>query len=223
MTLFSRCAPVFAFLFVSALAAPALAQTAPAKSSPERLIDVKKVFPFYDVYLGIPAADRDGFTMTYRVVSRDSNARPQLFYQLGTARTPIGITPSGVITTLPDANMLRNGKVYKPAGQPSGGINLDIQPVVPLAQTITASAATNPLRDYDAAKRRAGPLALMAPRISTIRFVGVSGGEAIMGDNRRVALPAAPNGGVLFTPSSASMRGLVSLSFPSAPTSAVFA
>jgi hypothetical protein len=223
MTTFVRFAPAFVLCLMSMASAPAFAQATNTKPSPERVIDIKKVFPFYDIYLGLPSGDRDGFKMTYRVGSRTSALRPQLFYQIGTTRTPIVISPTGVITTMPDTNMLRNGQVYKPAGQPSGSINLDLEPVIPLSRTISAADAVNPLNDYDAAKRRAGPLALIAPRISSIRFVGVSSGEAIMRDNRRVALPSAPTGGVLFTPSASAMRGVVSLSFSGMPTDAEFA
>jgi hypothetical protein len=222
MNLSLRFAPVFALASLVVLAPPVFAQSAKANDSPERLIDVKKVFPFYDIYLGLPAADRDGFSMSYQISSRTSTVRPQLFYQLGTTRTPIAIAANGEIITLPDANMLRHGKVYKPAGQPSGSINMNLEPVIPLSRTISATAATNPLTDYDAAKRRAGPLALMAPRITSIHFVGVTGGEAVTRDNRRIALPTAPNGGVIFTPSSSSMRGVVSLIFPNVPTSTAF-
>jgi hypothetical protein len=201
----------------------AWAQNAPNKQAPARQIDVKKVFPYYDLYLGLPPSDRDGFAMVYRVGSQSGTQLPSLNYVLGTTRTPIQIAADGRILTMPDAAMLSRGKVEKAAGQPSGSIVLDLNPVVPLGRSISAAAAANPLNDYAAAIRRAGPLSLVAPRLSAVRFIGGAGGEAVLGDGRRVTLPAAPEGGVLFTPSAPSMRGVASLSFSTAPTRAEFA
>lgn len=218
-----RVAPVVALLLLSLACGPVLAQTGKGKDSPERMIEVKKIFGYYDIYLGLSPADRDGFSMTYRLTSRASNARPQLFYVLGNVRTPISMSPNGTILNMPDLNMFRNGHVLRPAGQPSGGVTLDLEAIVPLSRSISAEAASNPLVDYEAAKRRAGPLSLVAPRLASIRFVGVTSGEAIMRDNRRVPLPTARGGGVLYTPSSQALRGgVVSLAFPSVPTDAQF-
>jgi hypothetical protein len=218
----NRLCSTLALTFLVVCATSAWAQNAPNKQAPARLIDVKKVFPYYDLYLGLPPADRDGFAMVYRLGSRASTQAPTLNYVLGTTRTPIQIAADGRILTMPDATMLANGKIERVAGQPGGSVTLDLNPVVPLGRSISAAAAANPLNDYAAAIRRAGPLSLVAPRLSAVRFVGGAGGEAILSDGRRVALPAAPEGGVLFTPSAPSMRGVASLSFSTAPTRAEF-
>lgn len=218
----SFCYPAVAFSIALLSSTPLWSQTAPSKQTPARQIDVKKVFPYYDIYLRLPPADRDGFRMVYRLGSRTPGPNPVLIYVLGNSRTPVQIGANGQILTMPDANMLANGKIEKAAGQPSGSITMDLEPVLPLSRSISIAAATNPLNDYAAAIRRAGPLALMAPRLSSVRFVGVTGGEALFGGGRTVPLPVLPDGGVLFTPSSPMMRGAAGLSFSSAPTRAEF-
>jgi hypothetical protein len=224
MKTLSRCAPVLALSFVACFAGPVFGQTGKSKSNPERLVEVKKVFGYYDIYLNLPPQDRDGLLMRYMINARGgAGARPQLFYVLGATRTPIEIAPNGLVISMPDLNMFRNGKVLIPAGQPRASIGLDLEPRIPLSRTISASDATNPISDYATAVRRAGPLGMVAPRLSSIRFVGVTSGEAILRDGRRVALPAAPQGGVLFNPSTPAMRGVTNLSFATTPSAAEFA
>jgi hypothetical protein len=218
-----RFAPAIALCICTVLGAPAFGQASKAKDRPERTVDVKKVFPYYDLYLNLPAQDRDGFTMVYNFNARGGAARPQMYYLQGNARLPLEVSPTGQVLTMPSLDMHRNGKILIPAGQPGGSINMNLNAIVPLSRSISASDAANPINDYAAATRRAGPLALMAPRLTSVRFVGGSGGEAVLRDGRRVPLPSATEGGVLFTPSSAALRGATSLSFATAPTRVEFA
>jgi hypothetical protein len=215
--------PAIALTFLVASVTPAIAQNAPAKQTAARFIEVKKVFGYYDIYLRLPPQERDGFRMVYTVRSRESSARPQLTYVLGNVRIPVQISPNGRVLTMPDANMFANGNIEKAAGQPSGSINLDLEAIVPLARTISVADASNPVNDYAAATRRAGPIGLVAPRLGSMRFVGVASGEAVFPDGRRTPLRAAQGGGVIFTPAAGNMRGATSLVFSNTPTSAEFA
>jgi hypothetical protein len=200
-----------------------LAQT-PAKQNPSRSIEVKKVFGYYDIYLRLPPQERDGFAMSYILRARDSaTSRPQMNYVLGNTRTPIQIAPNGKILTLPDANMYANGKVEIPAGQPGASIGMDLEAIIPLARNISAADAANPVNDYAAALRRAGPLGLIAPKLTGITFKGVTSGEAVFGDGRRTALGRGEGGGVVFRPALPAMRGVTNLVFPAQPASAEFA
>jgi hypothetical protein len=223
MTTPLRTAPAIVFCFALIFGGPALGQASKSKERPERTIEADKLFPYYGLYLDLPPQGRDGFAMRYRLIAREGLGRPQLFFVLGAARTPIEVSPTGRILTMPDLNMYRNGKVFIPAGQPAASINLDIDALVPLSRAISIADAVNPINDYAAATRRAGPLALLAPKLNSVRFTGGSGGEAILANGRRIPLPTAPEGGVLFTPSAAAMRGATSLAFTTAPTSVNFA
>jgi hypothetical protein len=198
-----------------------LAQTK-AKQTPARSVEVKKVFGYYDIYLRLPRADRDGFRMSYLLNPSQASTRPQMTYVLGSIRTPIEIAPNGKVLTMPDADMFANGKIEIGAGQPSTSITLDLEAVVPLSRAISVGDASNPINDYAVAVRRAGPLVLLAPKLTGITFKGVSSGEAIFPDGRRVSL-APGTGGVVFRPALPALRGAVSLAFPVQPIAAEFA
>jgi hypothetical protein len=212
----SACALIFALLGTSA----ALAQNV-AKQTPARSIPVKKMFPFYDLYLGLPIEGRDGFAMAYRLSLPASAPRPQLTYVLGTTRTPVEISANGQIVNMPDRGMLTSGRVDIAANQPRSSITMDLEPVIPLARVVSVVAATNPITDYTNAVRRAGPVAAFAPKLKGIVFKGGAGGEAVFSDGRRVPLPSTPRG-MTFQPSAPNMRGAVSLAFSTPPTSAEF-
>jgi hypothetical protein len=199
----------------------AIAQSG-AKQTPARSIPVKKVFPFYDMYLSLPPEGRDGFRMEYGLPLPAGSPRPQMTYVLGNARTAVEIGPRGRIINMPDANMLNHGRIDVAANQPRTSINLNLEPLIPLSRSISAAAATNALNDYANAVRRAGPLAAFAPKLSGIVFKGSTGGEAVFADGRTIALPAEA-GGVRFQPSLPALRGVVSLAFATAPSEAAFA
>jgi hypothetical protein len=192
------------------------------KQTPARSVDVKKVFGYYDIYLRLPPLERDGFRMSYILNRRDGSPRPALNYALGNTRIPIQIAQNGKVVTMPDANMFSNGKVEIPAGQSSLSISMNLEAVVPLARTISTSDAANPLNDYAAALRRAGPLGLIAPKLTGITFKGVANGDAVFADGRRAALETSASG-VVFRPLQPTMRGATALVFPAQPIAAEFA
>ncbi len=215
-------AHVVAIVTLAVATTPAFAQTAPAKENPARSVDVKKVFGYYDLYLRLPPQERDGFAMTYNLNGRGGTVPSQMNYRLGNVRTPIQIAPTGRILTMPDVNMYQRGKVEIAAGQPSASVTMNLEAIIPLARTIRVADASNPVNDYSAAVRRAGPLAMLAPKLTGITFRGVSSGEAVFADGRRVALTPSERG-VVFKPGLPTLRGATSLVFPTQPTSAEFA
>jgi hypothetical protein len=207
---------------LAALSLVLTAQAETASSNGARQIPVKKLFPYYDLYLGLPPQDRDGFYLEYLIKSSETNVRPRMVYALGSVRTPIQLDSKGKILTMPDLNMLRQGKVEVPASAPPGRIMLNLEPVVPLGRTIPANAVSNSVADYTKAIGRAGPLALAIPKLTGIAFKGVASGQVVFADGRKVSLPV--EGGIpVFRPSQSAMRGAVSLEFPTVPSQAQFA
>lgn len=212
-------------LLAAAFAALCFVPTANAQTASNggvRQVPVKKLFPYYDLYLSLPAQDRDGFSLEYLLKSEGTNVRPRLVYALGSVRTPIQLDSRGKILTMPDMTMLRQGKVEVPIASPPGGVVLNLEPVVPLARTIPASAVANPVIDYSKAIGRAGPLSLAIPKLTGIAFKGVSSGQAVFADGRKIALPVE-GGTPVFRPNQAAMRGAISLEFPAVPSQAEFA
>jgi hypothetical protein len=216
---------VTAMLCTALLPSLTLAQSSSAKgkSSEPRLVPVKKAFPFYDLYLGLPPENRDGFRLGYKFRLTSGAPPPQITYVSGATRIPLELASNGLVLNPPNLAMLRTGNLEVAANQPRSSVAMDLEAIVPLSRSIPVAAASNPLTDYTAATRRAGPVAALAPRLTSIRFVGGAGGEAVFADGRRTPLPTAAQGGFLFTPSAPAMRGATTLSFSSAPTTAEFA
>lgn len=207
---------------LAALSMVLTAQAQTASSEGVRQLPVKKLFPYYDLYLGLPPQDRDGFYLEYLIKSAETNIRPRMVYALGSVRTPIQLDSKGKILTMPDMTMLRQGKVEVPSSSPQGEILLNLEPVVPLSRTIPANAVSNSVTDYAKAIGRAGPLAIAIPKLTGIAFKGVASGQAVFADGRKVSLPVE-RGLPVFRPSQPTMRGAVSLEFPTVPSQAQFA
>lgn len=216
--------PINASLLGFSLAALSLVLTAQAQTASRegvRQLPVKMLFPYYDLYLGLPPQDRDGFYLEYLIKSSKTNIRPPMVYALGSVRTPIQLDLRGKILTMPDMTMLRQGKVEVPASSPRGEIVLNLEPVVPLSRTIPANAVANSITDYAKAISRAGPLALAVPKLTGIAFRGVASGQVVFADGRKVSLPVE-RGLPVFRPSQSTMRGAVSLEFSAVPSQAQF-
>jgi hypothetical protein len=209
-------------LSFAALGLVSTAQAQTALGEGVRQVPVKKLFPYFDLYLGLPPQDRDGFHLEYLVKSSETSVRPRMVYTLGAVRTPIQLDSKGKILTMPDMTMLQQGKVEVPASSPRGEIVLNLEPVVPLSRTIPANAVSNSITDYAKAISRAGPLALAIPKLTGIAFKGVVSGQVVFADGRKVSLPVE-RGLPVFRPSQSTMRGAVSLEFPAIPSRAEFA
>jgi hypothetical protein len=217
--------PTKASLLGLSFAALGLVSTAQAQTAlveGVRQVPVKKLFPYFDLYLGLPPQDRDGFHLEYLVKSSETSVRPRMVYTLGSVRTPIQLDSKGKILTMPDMTMLQQGKVEVPATSPRGEIVLNLEPVVPLSRTIPANAVSNSIADYAKAISRAGPLAIAIPKLTGIAFKGVVSGQVVFADGRKVSLPVE-RGLPVFRPSQSTMRGAVSLEFPAIPSRAEFA
>lgn len=217
--------PTKAALLGFSFAALSMVLTAQAQTTAGdgvRQIPVKKLFPYYDLYLGLSAQDRDGFYLEYLIQSSGATVRPRMFYALGSVRTPIQLDSKGKVLTMPDMAMLRQGKIEVPASAPPGRIMLNLEPVVPLGRTIPASAVSNSVTDYAKAIGRAGPLALAIPKLTGIAFKGVAAGQVVFADGRKALLPVE-DGSPVFRPNHATMRGAINLEFPAVPSQAEFA
>lgn len=202
-----------------ALAGPAVAQ-AQARDP----LQVRQIFAFYDVYLGLAPTERDGLSLTYSLLNRNGAALSQQATMVaGERRVPIRLNAAGEILNPPDLAMWREGVIEfaTPPQRGSTQISLEIRPRFAMDDRVEVAEVRNSLNDYRAALRRAGPLALAAPRTDGVRFVGAGSGSAVMADGRRVALPL-DEGAPRFAPDSRAMRGAVRVELARAPTELSF-
>lgn len=163
----------------AALALSVVVVPANAQAPVERPIEVGKVFPYYDRYLKLPAADRTRWSLSYRLMVSDKPATGvKLWYSGAAGRTPVSISPDGRVSPLPTPEQIKAKTMI--AAAPVGtkfSVNLDVVPSIAPAAVLDArelaAAADQATRG---AKKAAGPLGLAVPRFERIWFNGASGG-----------------------------------------------
>ena len=210
-------------LIVSAAAAltvaPGLALAADKKGPPP----AKKVFQYYDLYLGIPAVERSRFVMTYYLKVNGKPASGQNLYVVmpGGARTLLTQAPDGRFTRLPTLAELKDGvlDVDKKAEADKFSISMEMQPVARLGETMTTAELVAALDQCNTAiKKRAGLIGFAVPKMEQVIFVGAGSGQAVLAGGKTAPLPlfkAMP----FYRPSD--MAGAQSLKFAKAPTRAM--
>lgn len=209
----------FAVAVLALAAGPALAADAPEG------IPAKKLFPFLDLYLGIPAADRTKFTLAYYL---RSNGKPAVGVTLtlvsaGGARSPIPVGPDGRLLRTPGLADLKGGQVILAKTNPGDKfqLNMEMQPVARMADTLPAADfAASITQCRTAIKAKAGVIGFAAPKIEQVIFAGVTAGTAVMTDGRTAPLPLY-KGMPAYDP--ATLTNVASLKFAKAPARAMLA
>jgi hypothetical protein len=207
------------------LPAAAMAQGAGQKKGDAagsvRSIAVADLLPWYDRYIALPAAGRDGFTLQYSVRPRSGSTLPDFTVQAGTRQLPVRLSPEGEILNVPELHAARGAQVQ--VRGPAASLSMEVVPVVAMARRIPVAAVQNALDDFDAARRSSGVAALAIPRMRGLSFGGVSSGAAVTADGRRIPLPLSRAGRPEFRPGERAMQGAVALEFATPPRTAEFA
>ena len=156
-----------------------------------KVVDAKKVFPFLDVFLKIPPADRARFRLVYTFRSAGKPLAAQVWLIDGGTRTSIPLRADGRADRLPTLVQLDRGKIE--IGVDAGikiSVGMTLEPT-------TAPAAELDARDLAAAiaqaskgvRKGAGIMALAVPKMQAVAFHGVTSGEVEFADGRRATLP----------------------------------
>lgn len=211
---------------IAAAAAAALFAAGPvfAAETPEPL-PAKKLFPFLDLYLGIPAADRSRFVMAYYL---RSNGKPATGVTLtlisaGGAKSVIPIAADGRLLKTPGLADLKDGHVTIAKTDPAAKfqLSMEMQPVARLADVLSAAEFAAAIAQCKAAiKAKAGLIGFAAPKIEQVLFAGVTAGTAVMADGKTTPLPLF-KGMPAYDP--AALPGVASLKFAKAPARAMLA
>jgi hypothetical protein len=184
---------------VTALRQPAwrlaviLLLAAGAASAQERLIEAGKVFPMLDKFYAMPAADRSLLVVSYFVV-HDGKPASDLHAALvvGGRRTPVPVGGDGKVQRLPTAAELAAHAqlaVDAPASV-KFSIRLSLDTAIPPARQIPAAACAQAIvQANDAVHRAAGVMAMLAPKVKAVTFVGAGSGVAVFADGRKTPLP----------------------------------
>lgn len=207
------------------LAAGLAAAAGPALAEPPRTVPAKKIFPYLDLYLSIPPAERTRFTLGY-YLKRDGKPFSGAGFVLlgpGGSRTPLPLAANGRFTRTPSlADLKADAQVeVPPAGQGRFQLSMEMEPLIAMAQTMNAGDFAAAIDQCAAAiRKKAGLLGFAVPKISQVAFVGVPAGSAVLPGGRAAALPlvkAMP----AYSPSA--LPGATELRFAKAPARAVLA
>lgn len=202
---------------IALVAGPALAADAPGT------VAAKKLYPFLELYLSIPPADRSKFVMAYYLRSKGKPATgvTLTLISAGGARSVIPIGADGRLLKTPTLADLKDGKVAitKADAADKFQLNMELQPVARMAQTVPAAEVAASIAQCRAAiKAKAGVIGFAAPKIEQVTFAGVTSGTAVMMDGATVALPLF-EGMPAYNPTA--MANVASLKFPKAPSRAL--
>ena len=190
-----------------------------------KTVPAKKMFPFLDLYLGIPPADRTRFTLAYYL---RSNGRPATGVTLtlisaSGARSTIPVAADGRLLKTPSVADLKDGQIGIEKSDPAAKfqLSMEMQAIARMAEVLPAAdLAAALVQCGKAIKAKAGVVGFAAPKIEQVAFPGLTAGTAVFADGRTAALPLY-KGMPAWDP--AAMAGVVSLKFARAPSRALLA
>jgi hypothetical protein len=189
-------------LGATALPEPAQAQGA-AKPKPKP--KPKQIFPYWENYLKIPAAERTRFAPGYFLTWKGPKPAAELpmFAVDGARRVPIAVGPDGRMTP-PPVEFFRSKTALMDAPGAEGhsfNVSLELLATMAPAREVAASEVTATLNQSNAGIRKAaGLIGIAAPKMGRMIFVGAGSGEAVDASGRRTPLPIV-RGAPYFQPS----------------------
>jgi hypothetical protein len=189
-------------IFLAGLAALAVAGAAQAADR-TATVALKKVFPYLDGYLSLPAAERSQFRVAYRLVM-DGKPSPlvKLSFLDGAQRTPVPLASDGRISRLPNLAALKSDQKAELSCPEGHKMNLVLEAeatAAPAAEMDARVLAATALQATAGAKKAAGVMGFAAPRLDRVVFEGAAGGQAVNAQGRAVAL-AVVKGNPVFDP-----------------------
>jgi hypothetical protein len=170
----------------------------------------EKMFPFLADYLKLPAAERDRFHPNYHMMSQGLTVRATLKRKSGDV--PVTFAPDGLIRPVPTpADIAAKTQIEMSAPKDSKiGISIKLASSVPPATTMDAKALKASIEQARVgAKKAAGAMSMMVPNLQRVCFEGATGGQAVLGNGKTVALKtetqnnSVDKGSPCFTPKDA--------------------
>jgi len=157
-------------------------------------IPLVKAFNLLDVYLGLPPAERTRFYLAYRALKDkrpDPAARATIVTANG-ARTPVVLDGAGLVLHLPTLAELKSAAVLE-VEDPTLRLGLELRPVIALSTRVDVGALVLAMAQVNAAVAKlAGPLSIVAPKLTCAYFPDSGGGSALLADGRTTPLPVTP-------------------------------
>ena len=190
-----------------------------------KAVKLAKLYPYLDLYLGLPPAQRSRFVMAYYL--KQDGARPTgvTLAVLGSsgARTPVGIGGDGRILFTPSLSQLKSEAQIE-LSAPKGAkisLNMELQATTPPRQSMETIELVAAIQQCDAAIRsKAGVLGFAAPKVKRVVFRGAGSGQALNASGVGRPLPMQM-GHPAFDPEQ--MPGVTALKFARSPAALLLA
>jgi hypothetical protein len=173
-------------LVIAATAAAPGAALADVQRTP-----LAKAFGLLDVYLGLPPSERSRFYLAYRAMhdKRPDPGAAATIVEANGARMPVPFDRGGLVLRLPTLAELKSAAVLESA-DPALHLGLELRAAITPAIRLDAAALVLAMAQVNAAVAKiAGPLALVAPKLTCAYFPDSGGGGALMADGRTAPLP----------------------------------
>ncbi|HEX7758453.1 MAG TPA: hypothetical protein VF459_03060 [Caulobacteraceae bacterium] len=176
-------------LFLTAMAAALPTSVWAAQKDPVKLA---KAFPYLDVYLKMPSAQRSRFSLVYYML-RDGKPAGDLHAWIvdGAARTPLALDHDGRVLHPPTLAQI-SGDAMLQFDVPADAVlkpRLELHAAAPVAAQIDAADLQLSINQAgEAVKKIAGPMSFAAPKITAAQFPGGVSGKAALPDGRAFAL-----------------------------------
>ncbi len=185
-----------------------------------KVLPANKLYGFYDKFLELPAQKRDHIKIQYGLVIKEGKLEGLNLIYKG-QKSKIEYDKNGKILTYPSYDALKNGQV-EIIGVKQGGFSVDAIPLIPISNRIDVALIRDAINDLHSSLSVAGPLAVLVPKLSSIKFVGANAAFAVFGDGRKVPI-TENNKGVIFNPSLPKYKGAVNVEFSQTPSSLEYA
>lgn len=175
------------------VAAAATAAAGPALAQANKSVSCDKVFVFLENYLKIPAAERDRFILAYYL--RIDGQPPKglnAWLGAGAERIPVPIAADGRVQRLPTLAQLKakTPLVFDVPDSTKFSLSMTIEPVArPAAEMKAADLAAAVAQAAKGAKKAAGLLGAVAPKMESVTFRGVAAGTVVHANGSTSALP----------------------------------
>ena len=211
-------------LLAGLVLAPPLA-FAPAAWAETKSVKLEKLYPYLDLYLGLPPAQRSRFVMAYYLKQDGGRPTGLSLSVLGPSgsRTAVGIGSDGRILFTPSLSQLKSDAQVE-LSAPKGAkisLNMELQATAAPRQSMEAADLVAAIQQCESAIRsKAGVLGFAAPRVKRVVFRGAGSGQALTSGGVSRPLPLQM-GHPAFDPEQ--MPGVSALKFARSPAALLLA
>lgn len=204
-----------ALMGLAALLPLSIAGEAFAKS---KAVEAGKLFPYLDLFLSIPAADRTKFTLAYFYKVQSGGPLAFTMISPGGVRTPLPIGPDGRVNRLPTLAELKakpTVEMNAPEGSKFKGGMMMLARMAPAATLDAVELNATIAQCQRAIKAKAGLIGFAVPKIKRVVLHGAGSGTAIDAKGAARPLPVTA-GAPSYDPEL--MPGIVTLKLARAPS-----